>query len=139
MEMSRLSLLNSRTLCITFPSISGQHSMPSYSTLMSLTNSIQSLVLARRSMPWCFMIFPTKGLKMEAEMQLDNKKCGQDMMVVDKTKMLIPVQADDLEQTRDGHSLQFMVLPTILLKIISSLSFPGPSKSLLPGEGAVPS
>ena len=38
-------------------------------------------------------------------MQLDNKKCGQDMMVVDKTKMLIPVQADDLEHTRDGHSL----------------------------------
>ena len=44
LEMSRLSSLNSRTLCITFPSISGHHSMPSYSTLMSLTNSIQSLV-----------------------------------------------------------------------------------------------
>ena len=38
-------------------------------------------------------------------MQLDNKKCGEEVMVVDKTKMLVPVQADELEATRDSHSL----------------------------------
>jgi len=38
-------------------------------------------------------------------MQMDNKKCGEVMMVVDKTKTLVPVQAEELEATRDAHSL----------------------------------
>ena len=51
------------------------------------------------------MIFPTKELKLEAEMQLDNKMSGQHLMVVDNNKMLVPVMEGDLEKTRETNCL----------------------------------
>ena len=38
-------------------------------------------------------------------MQLDNKRCGQQLMVVDNTKMLVPVQEENLEHTRETNCL----------------------------------
>ena len=105
MEISRLSLLNTRTLCITFPYMSNQNIRPSYDTMMSLTTSIQCLVFAKAFNPWCFLVFPSTELKAEAELYLHNKMIGQHRLVVDTTKMMVPVEINNLEDTRDDHCL----------------------------------
>jgi len=57
------------------------------------------------------MIFPTKEVRDEAETQMDNQQCVKETMVVDRTKMLVPVQVYELEDTRDSHSLAVHGIP----------------------------
>ena len=87
MEVSRLSSLNTRTLCITFPYMSYQIIRPSYDTMLALATGIQSLVFAKAFNSWCFMVFPSTELKAEAELCLDNKMIGQHLLVVDNTRL----------------------------------------------------
>jgi len=104
-EISRLSMLNARTLCITFPYLKSRDTLPSYTSMLSMSTSIQSLVYSKAHNPWLFLIFPSKELKMDAEMDLNNKMCGNDLMMVENSKTLVPVQDDDLVHTREVDCL----------------------------------